>query len=223
MRRPAVESQGRWQRAQRAELRWWKKYLSRKDMADYREWKIAYWNDLLSRLPDGVLPAEGSHVLEAGCGPAGIFMALDKYKVTATDPLVEQYGSAGLLAKEDYPWVRFERVGLEDMVIQNLPTYAAVFCLNVLNHVNDMNVCLRNLHAMTAIGGHLVMTIDVHRLRLLRNLLRLIRVDRLHPHQHVLQEYTLMLRQSGFGIIRTWPIWKRGLLAHWLIVAERAD
>ena len=67
-----------WKIAQSAELRWWKNYLKDKDPDDYKKEKLAYWKKVLAPLDSLVSNIEGLDVLDAGCGPAGIFMALDK-------------------------------------------------------------------------------------------------------------------------------------------------
>ena len=61
----------KWKLAQFLEIRWWRRYLSGKDEAAYREQKIDYWKRICAVLDIDVPP--GSQVLEAGCGPAGIF------------------------------------------------------------------------------------------------------------------------------------------------------
>lgn len=208
----------RWQRAQRAELRWWKKYLSRKDLSEYRKWKVAYWKSLLARLPD-VLPAEtGADVLDAGCGPAGIFMALSQYRVVAADSLLEQYDDLDVFVRDDYPWVEFRAHSIELPFGQR---FRAAFCMNVLNHVLDLRSALNNMYEAVSESGYLIMTIDVHRTRLFRWLLSVSSFDRLHPHQYSLDDYSGMLADQGFAVMHSEPIWKRGPMAHWLLVAQK--
>jgi 2-polyprenyl-6-hydroxyphenyl methylase/3-demethylubiquinone-9 3-methyltransferase len=79
----------RWQIAQAAEIRWWKSYLKKKDTTAYRTWKTAYWKQLLSELHEQ--PSPDTRCLDAGCGPAGIFLALEQQRVYAIDPLLDQY------------------------------------------------------------------------------------------------------------------------------------
>ena len=79
----------RWKIAQSAEIRWWQRYLKRKPAADYLQWKSAYWKTFLHQI--GLKVKASENVLDAGCGPAGVFMVLKDQKVDAVDPLLDQY------------------------------------------------------------------------------------------------------------------------------------
>ena len=78
-----------WKIAQSAELKWWKQYLRGKSITDYKTDKIQYWNTLLTGIQQHLPQLVNQRVLDAGCGPSGIFMALDKSKIHAIDPLLE--------------------------------------------------------------------------------------------------------------------------------------
>ena len=74
----------RWKIAQAAEMRWWKTYLKKKPVADYLQNKKAYWHRVL-KLAD-VHIKDSDLVLDAGCGPAGIFIILNNNTVDAIGP-----------------------------------------------------------------------------------------------------------------------------------------
>ena len=102
----------RWQIAQFFEMRWWRRYLSGKEKDAYLDWKKNYWRALLDRL-DLSIP-NGATVLDAGCGPAGIFTVLPTNKVDALDPLLDQYERhLPHFRKSDYPQVHFICAPLE--------------------------------------------------------------------------------------------------------------
>lgn len=117
----------RWKIAQAAEIRWWQRYLKNKPTTDYADWKTDYWQKLLTEMglsalnieernPD-LLGTEGwgnTSILDAGCGPAGIFMIFKKQKVDALDPLLDQYeASLPHFKKSLYPNVQFFSQPLE--------------------------------------------------------------------------------------------------------------
>ena len=85
----------RWKIAQAAEIRWWQRYLKNKDTGDYATWKKAYWTKLLSEIGLSALlnpNTAAQKILDAGCGPAGIFMVLTpQHQLTALDPLLNDY------------------------------------------------------------------------------------------------------------------------------------
>lgn len=151
-------------------------------------------------------------------------MVLEQYRVIALDPLLHPYVQDDMLRTERYPWVNFvtaELERLDDERIIGVPRQeiAGVFCMNVLNHVRDLTESLRALHSIVS-DGHLVLTIDVHRARLFRWLMRAAPVDTLHPHHYSRGEYVRMLEEVGFRVILAQPVWKRGFLGHWLMVAR---
>ena len=76
----------RWKVAQKAEIGWWKRYLKKKPVGDYIEWKRKYWTEFLSSVSDVIDVDQDHEILDAGCGPAGIFIILEGNKVTAIDP-----------------------------------------------------------------------------------------------------------------------------------------
>ena len=73
----------RWKIAQAAEIRWWQNYLKNKSTTEYADWKTQYWENLLEETgltflnesdKENPNKVENLRILDAGCGPAGIFM-----------------------------------------------------------------------------------------------------------------------------------------------------
>ena len=95
----------RWKIAQFFEKWWWKRYLKPKNKEEYLAWKRDYWINFLHRA-DIKVPVSAT-TLDAGCGPAGIFMVMPE-KSTAIDPLLSSY-EADLphFRRTDYPQVHF--------------------------------------------------------------------------------------------------------------------
>ena len=85
-----MKTPSRWQFAQMLEIRWWKNYLKKKEVGNYLEWKKNYWNNFLLSIPVDLLKP-GQLVLDAGCGPAGIFIVLSQHQVIGVGPLTDQY------------------------------------------------------------------------------------------------------------------------------------
>lgn len=209
----------RWQIAQFFEIRWWQHYLSGKEKNDYLNWKKTYWRDLLERLELQV--PETARVLDAGCGPAGIFTILDHCKaVDALDPLLERYErDLPHFRRTDYPFVRFYSLPLEGFEPE-LP-YDLVFCLNAINHVEDLSDCFDRLVACTRPGGSLILTVDAHNYGWLKRIFRAFPGDILHPHQYDLPEYEAMLTRRGFRIVRRELLKKERIFSYFALVAVR--
>lgn len=190
----------RWKIAQAFEIRWWQRYLKDKTTVDYIASKKSYWHRFLQQL-ELQTPA-GERILDAGCGPAGIFMILNECEVNAVDPLVNNYEQElPHFKKADYPNVQFFHQSLEGFKIEK--HYNKVFCLNAINHVADLNICLDKIIAATAPDGQLIVSIDVHKSKVLKAIFRAIPGDILHPHQHDLNDYIKMVEVRGCKIVKT--------------------
>lgn len=180
----------RWRIAQWAEVRWWGRYLRRQQKEEYLQSKARYWRRILRQT--GLTPAPDTRVLDAGCGPAGIFIVLDRQRVDAVDPLLPEYERRlPHFAPADYPNVRFHSRPLEAFKAE--APYPLVFCLNAINHVADLPAALDRLTRAVAPGGQLLLTVDAHNHAFFRRLFRLLPLDILHPHQYNLREYERML------------------------------
>lgn len=187
----------RWKIAQAAEIRWWQGYLNKKPKTEYLQWKNKYWETLLSDI--NVEMQDGESVLDAGCGPAGIFMALKNQQVDAMDPLLDQYSEKlDHFSKKDYPGVNFYAEPLE--TFQPKKPYDKVFCLNAINHVADLDLCFDQLISFTKKEGTLILSIDAHNYWGFKKIFKLLPGDILHPHQYDLKEYQKMLEDRNCEI-----------------------
>lgn len=210
----------KWRLAQWLELRWWRRYLSRRDPQTYLAAKHAYWQRLLG-LAD-LVPRPGHRALDAGCGPAGIFMVLSQLQVEAIDPLLEQYARAlPHFRPAHYPWVRFRAQPLE----QGLPTarYDEIYCLNAINHVADWSAALDTLSEAARPGARLLLGIDVHRHAGLKYIFRRLPGDLLHPQQHDRDDYRAALQQRGWTIEREITAKPGHIFDYWLVRAVRSE
>ncbi|HRI58801.1 MAG TPA: class I SAM-dependent methyltransferase [Saprospiraceae bacterium] len=209
----------RWHVAQFCEIRWWRRYLARRDKTVYLDWKRRYWLDFLQKSGLHLPPNTG--VLDAGCGPAGIFMILHDQTVDALDPLLHRYEILlPHFRRSDYPQVRFFNQRLEDFFPDR--TYDLVFCLNAINHVADLPHCLDRLAALTRPGGVLALSVDAHNFHWIKRLFRLLPADILHPHQYDLEEYRAMLTGRGFVPDKTVLMKKGSIFSYHLLVALKA-
>jgi 2-polyprenyl-6-hydroxyphenyl methylase/3-demethylubiquinone-9 3-methyltransferase len=207
----------RWRLAQFFEIRWWRQYLAHKDPQDYLDWKRTYWHRFLDTCD--VHPKSGSRVLDAGCGPAGIFTILDNCETDAVDPLLGAYEKQlPHFKRADYPRVQFFTETLERF--EGRGAYDFVFCLNAINHVADLPRSLDRLAGLTAKGGTLVLSVDAHRYGFLKRLFRLFPGDILHPHQYDLEEYRQMLTARGYTVQRSILLQQDWIFDYQVLVAE---
>jgi 2-polyprenyl-3-methyl-5-hydroxy-6-metoxy-1,4-benzoquinol methylase len=210
----------RWKAAQFAERKWWQNYLKHKDVTQYLRWKKAYWQNLLEVCQPFFTIKSSDHILDAGCGPAGMFMLFDQQKTTAFDPLIEVYQKdLPHFKRSMYPQVEFVASGLENFY--STQQFDVVFCMNAINHVSDIEKSYDNLVALTKPNAHLVITIDAHNHSFFKKMFRLLPGDILHPHQLDLKEYEAMLTSRGCKIVTSIMLKKEFFFNHYIIIAKR--
>lgn len=209
-----------WKIAQVAELKWWKNYLKKTSLSDYKKYKSNYWNELLITISPFTNISKEQTILDAGCGPAGIFIVFDHHKVTAIDPLLDTYDkNISHFKKQNYPNVTFINSAIEDYTSTN--TYDHVFCINCINHVANINSSVKNLNRLTKSNGKLYLSIDTHNFNMLKWIFRILPFDILHPHQHNLAEYETMLTKQGFILEKSLCLKKRFIFNYHLIIATK--
>lgn len=210
----------RWRVAQHFEIKWWKNYLKNKKIGDYLSWKKNYWENFFEKLKSNIKIDPESKVLDAGCGPAGIFTILQHSQITAIDPLLDSYDTnLQHFKKEQYPNTKFQNVALENYSAEDV--FDVVFCINAINHVSDLEKSFENLVKSAKAKGKLVVSIDAHNHQLLKHIFRWQPADILHPHQYDLQEYEKMLTDLGCKILQIELVKKEFLFNHYVLVAEK--
>lgn len=195
-----MKSNIRWSLAQALEIKWWKRYLTDKNPDSYLIWKKDYWLQLIQELK-AIHLEPGSVVLDAGCGPAGIFIALDDAQVSAIDPLLDKYKDLPHFQPNKFPHVQFKTQTIESLDAQQ--KFDAVFCLNAINHVADIDVAYDRLCDAVKDDGWLIVSIDAHKSQLLKRIFKVLPGDVLHPHQYDLKDYEGFLTERGFKIEQT--------------------
>ncbi|MCH2022535.1 MAG: class I SAM-dependent methyltransferase [Saprospiraceae bacterium] len=208
----------RWKIAQAAEIRWWKGYLKKKDIDSYLQWKKNYWKNFLIKCNLNI--PINSLCLDAGCGPAGIFMILNDQKTDAIDPLLNNYANnLKHFNPANYPNVNFITAPLEQINLTK--EYDYTFCLNAINHVSDLELCFNQLFTFTKKGGTLIISIDSHNYSLIKYLFRIIPGDILHPHQYTLKEYEQMAIIRKGIIIESINYQKGYLFDYYIMVIKK--
>ena len=208
----------RWQVAQRAELQWWQSYLDGKEPEVYLSWKRDYWQNFIAQ-SELTIPTD-AHILDAGCGPAGIFTVLPDNPVVALDPLHNQYTERlPHFQPADYPNVQFVSTPLE--TYRTTDQFDLIFCLNAINHVADMEAALDSLIAPLATGGTLALSIDAHKRSLLKHIFRALPGDILHPQQHDLTDYHQALTSRGLSVERSILLKEEAIFDYYLLLATK--
>lgn len=211
-------SKWKWKLAQALEWRWWRRYLSKQSQTTYLQNKRAYWARVLQQAEIHI--ETGESILDAGCGPAGLFILPFSGKVDALDPLIEQYRqNLAHFDSEDYPNVRFMVQPLETF---NAPLlYDKVFCFNAINHVSDLQACITNLAKALRPNGLLIASVDAHNKLWLKKIFQWLPGDVLHPQQYGVEEYCSFFAQQNLKLIRCKTLRKAFIFNYYLMVFEK--
>ncbi|MEZ5003851.1 MAG: class I SAM-dependent methyltransferase [Chitinophagales bacterium] len=210
----------KWRMAQKLELKWWQNYLGKKDVQTYLEWKRQYWLDFLSALQDTVQIPSSDSVLDAGCGPAGVFTVIDAQNVVAVDPLLEAYEqNLDHFSRAMYPQVQFETSSIE-MYRPAIP-FDIVFCLNAINHVADIELAFDKLFDWLKPQGQLIVSIDSHNYKFLKTIFRWIPGDALHPHQYDLEDYRKFITDRNGEILQEVNSKPGNIFDYWVLVVRK--
>ena len=211
----------RWRVAQFLERRWWQRYLRGKSPEEYLDDKKAYWRRTLAELEWETVA--GRRVLDAGCGPAGVFIHVrEAEKVTALDPLLDEYeADLAIFRRSDYPDVDFLTQPLE-IPFGGAEPFAAIYCFNAINHVSDWDAALDALTRHATTGTRLLLTSDVHRSKILLPIFQALPGDVLHPQQHGPEAYRAALKGRGWRIEREVVLRREAIFEYtaWVAVWE---
>lgn len=210
----------RWSIAQQVELWWWNNYLKNKTLAQYHQWKNNYWKKFLEELSfDNKIDLSSNTILDIGCGPAGIFMLFQEASITAVDPLILKYEERlSHFKREFYPNVKFISKSLENF--ESDSKFNFIFCLNAINHVNDITLSIENLSKLLATNGQLIVSVDAHKHNWLKNIFQIIPGDILHPHQYNLMEYCKFLTDNNLGIHKKILFKEGNIFDYYVIIAS---
>ena len=209
---------GRWQLAQYAELKWWRRYLKNQNPTEYLRWKKNYWAGFFENTGFEVSPVE--KILEVGCGPAGAFIFFDQNDVVALDPLLENYQKfLPHFQAEKYPKTRFLSQPFENTDFQEY--FDLILCLNVINHVGNLDFFVKKLYSTLRPGGRMLLSTDVHNFLIFKKLFQIIPGDILHPQQFSLNDYLDVLRVAGFKIEKTTFLKHSFFFDYWAVEARK--
>lgn len=152
-------SEERWKEAQAAEYEYWRDQGD--DGDDWNQW----WFQQFDGYGSVNWPAVDS-IMEVGCGPfaKNTQLIVEAHLcnrdpvITLNDPLIYQYAALGKSVRGflDYTLARANGLPLEE--IDNLPRiFDAIICINVLDHVRDVERCFKAMHSVLNDGGYMIL------------------------------------------------------------------
>ena len=109
-----------------------------------------------------------------------------------------QYQKLPHFSPDSHPNTRYRVSRLEEFQTDEM--FDFIFCINAINHVQDMKKVLNLFYETLKEGGQLILSSDVHRHSVYRRILGLVPADILHPQQYFDEEYRSLIEASGFTL-----------------------
>ena len=188
-------SSARWRDAQEQE----KKGIESAE--DIREWlrvRRHTWASLLDSLKCEVAFDGSKRILDIGCGPTSIFLALREGEKYAVDPNLDRLFELHPFMKdiEEYEDVNFVSRPLEEVVFDR--QFDLVFVINMLDHVGALQQVVDKVDELLAPSGTLVIVVDCYADRAVRNIMSFFGVDLPHPHHFLAEDIVRLF--SGYRL-----------------------
>lgn len=200
-------SQDRWEKAQEYEQGFWEGVAERVAAGSYGQIDFYEWRagELLKKLEAAGLPApsETSGIVELGSGPVGVLGFLPGHDRVAVDPLNRYYSSNDKLTELRNPAVTYLSAPGEDVPLES-GKYDMVIMENCIDHTQDPDTVMSEIHRLLAPNGILYLTVNarsrpgywVHRF------LARYALDPGHPHTYTEGRFKKMIERHGFDVVQ---------------------
>lgn len=156
-----------------------KKYLGQKKL---------YWQKIiLKNLPFRIY--EGMRVLDVGCGPTGIALALKKGEICGIDPLMNYFAKNFVLPLNcEYICGKIENFNCRKK-------FDVIFALQVLDHVDLLSKTVEKLTLLTRENGYLVIEMRFHNYHFFKWWFKAFSryIDPCHPYALTIEDVVRML------------------------------
>lgn len=173
---------------------------------------IEYWSNVLDMMPFKIKPDD--RILDIGCGPAGILLAINSGTKYGIDPLMDKYMKDFDLPT-DCHWIASK---IEDFEPQE--QFNIIFAWNSLDHVHDLDEAAHSIKNLLSNNGHLVISVWCHTTKLFKYYFQAFNrhIDKFHPHQitdtdiltmfseYSLKRHSLIDTDTGWDESRVTPI-----------------
>lgn len=145
------------------QTRWAKAYDGKSDLL--RKHLAVIWKEhrCLDKIEEICRIRDDSRVLDVGCGIASVLHIL-KGKKHGIDPLADEYSKI-----YGYPSDISVQKGFAEKIPFPNDSFDFVFCSNVLDHVTDPSVTVREICRVMKTGGQFILIVEIFRENVKRN------------------------------------------------------
>ena len=186
---------GWWSLSQKGQKHFQKSHQNSRMQKNWMDSRVQRWKDIVEYSDRFVYRRKNHVVIDIGCGPAGVFLALDNHKVYCVDPLADYYVSEFpyLQNQNRLIWISepFEEASIDSKVNVS-------YSMNAIDHVYSLRAFMSRLVEILVPEGHFVVTVNCFRniqyRRMFDTLGSLIDPD--HPYHFTKEEFESMLKGS---------------------------
>ena len=163
---------------------------SAEDIMEFLRLRRHTWASLVGLLKGDIAFDSSKRVLDIGCGPTSIFLALSGGKKYVVDPTLERLFQLHPFVREveEYRDVNFVSRPIEETIFDQ--QFDLIFTINALDHVGALKPVVDKIDELLAPGGILVIIVDCYADRTVRNIMSFFDVDLPHPHHFIAEDIT---------------------------------
>ena len=197
-----------WKEAQLNEKLFWKKvYLDKENKDTYQKidnkGAIGFTKEVLKRHKKNLRDLNKKTIVDLGCGAYGIILGLsllekvNKFntsKIIGIDPLMNYFKRNLNLIKSNKKIKLIQGTGEKIKFKKNKIDY--IFCVNVLDHVNNPKKVIKECERVLKKNGQLCVSVHVifPYLKPIKNLIKYF--DKNHPHHFLESEFYNLLKKN---------------------------
>lgn len=199
----------RWKTAQTYEKGYWEAQAARiasgaQEQLDFYDWRSSQLVQRLERLGLGGLTTGQAAVVEVGSGPVGLATYFPAARAVLIDPLQDFYSSNAALTALRNPKAEYLQGRGEQLPVESA-TFDLAVIENCIDHVQDCDGVMRELHRVLKAGGTLYLTVNcrsnfgyyMHRL------ISTLKLDPGHPHTFTPVRVQALMARFGFQVLDT--------------------
>lgn len=170
--------------------------------------------DMVKRLLQG-LDLRGKRVLDAGCGIGDLSFILAEggAEVVGVELDAQKVAQATTIARKwHFAGLRFLAADVTQLDRMNLGQFDAIFCLALLEHIQDDVALLRTLHSLLRPGGIFVLEVPSARRRIIPE------IEAADGHMrpgYIFEDVPELLANSGLLVTRRCTMDPLGLIYYW--------
>jgi SAM-dependent methyltransferase len=198
----------RWKQAQLFEKSFWHssgKKTGQNGFVDFSwyQWRAGRIKELVAKAKETEQSSVNwNRILEIGSGPVGTSAYLIGAERYSLDPLCDYYASQPALIKFRNDAVKYINAKGEELPFEN-EHFDLVVIENVIDHVENMESVIGEIHRVLSPGATLYLTVNLHPAwgAFLHRIFSFLRIDRGHPHTFKINSIREFLASHGFQIL----------------------